>query len=259
MVPFCPVVATLSHRRAHSSSGLGHRPLTAAARVRIPYAPFSVPGLAGSAEAPTRQRRAPLVPSARTTRSLDTRRRSGVRRLLLVKPIRFCSSARKRAQSARRSSETKSPGSSGSGDGDESASWLGPDLTAHLGVWKLWKTLVMKPQAHARAIKRRVLRLYDAGRAFGITKRGRAHNSSERARTSPRSPTRPRVLARGRKRARPTWVAATPKPAAPPPRAAISPCRRSLAHACRGGGNAMQLHAVSGSRSIRPGRKRART
>src|ERR1700688_5152534 len=25
---------------AHSSSGLGHRPLTAAARVRIPYAPF---------------------------------------------------------------------------------------------------------------------------------------------------------------------------------------------------------------------------
>ena len=29
---------------AHSSSGLGHRPLTAAARVRIPYGPF--PGLA---------------------------------------------------------------------------------------------------------------------------------------------------------------------------------------------------------------------
>src|SRR5690348_6275314 len=27
-------------RGAHSSSGLGHRPLTAAARVRIPYAPF---------------------------------------------------------------------------------------------------------------------------------------------------------------------------------------------------------------------------
>jgi hypothetical protein len=27
-------------RTAHSSSGLGHRPLTAAARVRIPYAPF---------------------------------------------------------------------------------------------------------------------------------------------------------------------------------------------------------------------------
>ena len=27
-------------RRAHSSSGLGHRPLTAAARVRIPYAPL---------------------------------------------------------------------------------------------------------------------------------------------------------------------------------------------------------------------------
>src|SRR5207237_7827772 len=33
--------ATLSLRRAHSSSGLGHRPLTAAARVRIPYAPLS--------------------------------------------------------------------------------------------------------------------------------------------------------------------------------------------------------------------------
>src|SRR5512132_4371274 len=32
-------VATLGLRRAHSSSGLGHRPLTAAARVRIPYAP----------------------------------------------------------------------------------------------------------------------------------------------------------------------------------------------------------------------------
>ncbi len=31
--------ATLGPRRAHSSSGLGHRPLTAAARVRIPYAP----------------------------------------------------------------------------------------------------------------------------------------------------------------------------------------------------------------------------
>src|SRR4051794_6872234 len=34
--------ATLSLRRAHSSSGLGHRPLTAAARVRIPYAPLGV-------------------------------------------------------------------------------------------------------------------------------------------------------------------------------------------------------------------------
>ena len=33
-------------RPAHSSSGLGHRPLTAAARVRIPYAPFSVAGQA---------------------------------------------------------------------------------------------------------------------------------------------------------------------------------------------------------------------
>ena len=32
--------------RAHSSSGLGHRPLTAAARVRIPYAPFTPPGYA---------------------------------------------------------------------------------------------------------------------------------------------------------------------------------------------------------------------
>ena len=33
--------ATLTARsRAHSSSGLGHRPLTAAARVRIPYAPL---------------------------------------------------------------------------------------------------------------------------------------------------------------------------------------------------------------------------
>ena len=30
-------------RRAHSSSGLGHRPLTAAARVRIPYAPLLLP------------------------------------------------------------------------------------------------------------------------------------------------------------------------------------------------------------------------
>jgi hypothetical protein len=33
---------TDASHRAHSSSGLGHRPLTAAARVRIPYAPFSV-------------------------------------------------------------------------------------------------------------------------------------------------------------------------------------------------------------------------
>ena len=37
-----PLVATLGPRRAHSSSGLGHRPLTAAARVRIPYAPFAL-------------------------------------------------------------------------------------------------------------------------------------------------------------------------------------------------------------------------
>ena len=36
-----PLAATLGLRRAHSSSGLGHRPLTAAARVRIPYAPFA--------------------------------------------------------------------------------------------------------------------------------------------------------------------------------------------------------------------------
>ena len=34
------LVATLGPRSAHSSSGLGHRPLTAAARVRIPYGPF---------------------------------------------------------------------------------------------------------------------------------------------------------------------------------------------------------------------------
>jgi hypothetical protein len=40
MARLCPGAATLSVRRAHSSSGLGHRPLTAAARVRIPYAPF---------------------------------------------------------------------------------------------------------------------------------------------------------------------------------------------------------------------------
>ena len=32
--------ATLAPRTAHSSSGLGHRPLTAAARVRIPYGPL---------------------------------------------------------------------------------------------------------------------------------------------------------------------------------------------------------------------------
>jgi hypothetical protein len=31
---------THSTSSAHSSSGLGHRPLTAAARVRIPYGPF---------------------------------------------------------------------------------------------------------------------------------------------------------------------------------------------------------------------------
>jgi hypothetical protein len=42
-----PLVATLGPRRAHSSSGLGHRPLTAAARVRIPYAPLCVTWLAG--------------------------------------------------------------------------------------------------------------------------------------------------------------------------------------------------------------------
>jgi hypothetical protein len=34
-----PLAATLNRSPAHSSSGLGHRPLTAAARVRIPYAP----------------------------------------------------------------------------------------------------------------------------------------------------------------------------------------------------------------------------
>ena len=34
-----PRFATLPRRTAHSSSGLGHRPLTAAARVRIPYGP----------------------------------------------------------------------------------------------------------------------------------------------------------------------------------------------------------------------------
>jgi hypothetical protein len=35
-----PSFATLALRTAHSSSGLGHRPLTAAARVRIPYGPY---------------------------------------------------------------------------------------------------------------------------------------------------------------------------------------------------------------------------
>src|SRR5215211_2811589 len=46
MARSCPFAATLSLRRAHSSSGLGHRPLTAAARVRIPYAPLDVTWLA---------------------------------------------------------------------------------------------------------------------------------------------------------------------------------------------------------------------
>jgi hypothetical protein len=55
-------------RTAHSSSGLGHRPLTAAARVRIPYAPFGASWLSGFGLA-TRVRRvrrvrkyAPCVP-----------------------------------------------------------------------------------------------------------------------------------------------------------------------------------------------------
>ena len=38
--------ATL-RRSAHSSSGLGHRPLTAAARVRIPYGPYEAAWLSG--------------------------------------------------------------------------------------------------------------------------------------------------------------------------------------------------------------------
>ena len=42
------LAATLRARRAHSSSGLGHRPLTAAARVRIPYAPLACYKSSGS-------------------------------------------------------------------------------------------------------------------------------------------------------------------------------------------------------------------
>jgi hypothetical protein len=44
---------------------------------------------------------------------------------------RLCSS-RKRAQSARRSSDTNSPGSSGSGEGCDPAGWFGPELIPHL-------------------------------------------------------------------------------------------------------------------------------
>src|SRR5207302_4449993 len=39
-VPAPPLRYTAPRHGAHSSSGLGHRPLTAAARVRIPYGPF---------------------------------------------------------------------------------------------------------------------------------------------------------------------------------------------------------------------------
>jgi hypothetical protein len=65
------------------------------------------------------------------------------------KPIRACSSSRKRTQSARRSSDTNSPGSSGSGEGDDSAFRLGPDFIPHLGVETV-DTSVMEPQMPAR-------------------------------------------------------------------------------------------------------------
>jgi hypothetical protein len=39
-VPAGALRYTAPRHRAHSSSGLGHRPLTAAARVRIPYGPY---------------------------------------------------------------------------------------------------------------------------------------------------------------------------------------------------------------------------
>src|SRR6266542_4484632 len=75
-------VAKLLFRRAHSSSGLGHRPLTAAARVRIPYAPFYVTKCArfGLAERVICDRSAPKVRGVQTPVHTSTRCHLGATR-----------------------------------------------------------------------------------------------------------------------------------------------------------------------------------
>ncbi len=63
-------------------------------------------------------------------------------------PISRRCSLRKRAQSARRSSDTNSPGSSGSGDDGDAAAWLGAEFTPHLGVETVENRWLVEPHAH---------------------------------------------------------------------------------------------------------------
>jgi hypothetical protein len=93
-------------------------------------------------------------------------------------------SFRKRAQSDRSSSETNSPGSSGSEEGHDSA-LLGPEFTPHLPVETV-ETPVVEPQTpHAWALRRR--RAGDStllGPVRNHSNGGACGKSSERARTS---------------------------------------------------------------------------
>ena len=87
--------------------------------------------------------------------------------------ISACSSPRKRAQSSRRSSDTKSPGSSGSRAREASGSWLAREIAHHLQAETVDR--VVRTQAlHVGASSRRLWpRLYGVARAVGSPKRGR--------------------------------------------------------------------------------------
>jgi hypothetical protein len=99
-------------------------------------------------------------------------------------PISRRCSFRKRAQSARRSSDTNSPGSSGSGGAGDPAVWLGPEFTP-TSLWKLWTTLGCR--AARASLGTQAARPGDfttRGPVWGHSNGGGSPKSSERARTS---------------------------------------------------------------------------
>lgn len=82
------------------------------------------------------------------------------------------SSSRKRAQSARNSSDTNSPGSSGSGTGEESALWLGSRPYSPPRCGNCGNSLV-EPQSRRLGLIWRDAGLYDERPPGGMTRTGK--------------------------------------------------------------------------------------
>jgi hypothetical protein len=111
----------------------------------------------------------------------------GPRSISVRRPSRACSSSRKRVQSARNSSLTKSPGRSGPRAGGGWGCSAGPEITPHLGVERWISRIVLSADASALGAvgRRRRARLYAVGRGVRPPERGGCPTkSAQRAGTS---------------------------------------------------------------------------